>query len=118
MKVTKFPVGNYGIIIDNLDVNNMSAEEWREVGKLHLENLVTVVRGSNCDVDTFSNLIHQWGPEFWGLKYSLLKKYNLDWNMFQSAVLADLPIIEDVDKDILDILYKASIIILSIVCIL
>jgi alpha-ketoglutarate-dependent taurine dioxygenase len=109
MKVTKFPVGNYGIIIDDLDVNNVSDEEWREIGKLHLENLVTIVRGSNCNVDTFSNLIHKWGPEFWGLKYSLLEKYNIDWDTFQLAVHADLPFVEDVDKDILDILYKASI---------
>jgi alpha-ketoglutarate-dependent taurine dioxygenase len=109
MKVTKFPVGNYGIIIDGLDLDNMTSEEWQEIGKLHLQNLVTVVRGSKCSVDKFSELIHQWGPEFWGLKYSLLKKYKLDWPTFQSAVLADLPIIEQVDKDILDILYQASI---------
>jgi alpha-ketoglutarate-dependent taurine dioxygenase len=109
MKVTKFPVGNYGIIIDDLDVNHVTPEQWLDIGKLHLKNLVTIVRNSCCSVDTFSKLIHQWGPEFWGLKYSLLKKYNLDWHMFQTAVLADLPIIEAIDKDILDILYKSSI---------
>lgn len=109
MKITKFPVGNYGIIIDGLDVNNITPDEWKEIGKLHLKNLVTIIRGSKCSVDKFSELIHQWGPEFWGLKYSLLKKYNLDWNMFQAAALADLPFIDQVDKDILDVLYKASV---------
>lgn len=109
MKITKFPKGNYGVIIDGLDVNNITVDEWKEIGKIHLKNLVTVVRGANCSVDRFSELIHQWGPEFWGLKYSLLKKYNLDWNTFQTSVIADLPFIEQVDKDILDILYKASI---------
>ena len=109
MKVTKFPVGSYGVIIDGLDLDNITAEEWHEVGQLHLKNLVTIVRGSKCNVNTFSKLIHQWGPEFWGLKYSLLEKYSLNWNTFQAAVLADLPIIDQVDKEILDILYKASI---------
>jgi hypothetical protein len=109
MKITKFPTGAYGIIIDGLDLNNITAEEWQEVGKLHLQNLVTIVRGSKCSIDTFSKLIHQWGPEFWGLKYALQKKYKLDWNTFQTAVLADLPIIEQVDKDILNILYKSSV---------
>lgn len=109
MKITKFPKGNYGVIIDNLDVNNITVEEWQEIGKLHLKNLVTIIRGSNCSVDRFSELIHQWGPEFWGLKYSLLKKYNLDWKTFQTSVIADLPFIEQVDKDILDILYRSSI---------
>jgi hypothetical protein len=109
MRVTKFPVGNYGIIIDDLDLNNITSDEWQEVGKLHLQNLVTIVRGSNCTVDKFSELIHQWGSEFWGLKYALQEKYKLDWNTFQSSVLADLPFIEQEDKDILDILYQASI---------
>ena len=109
MKVTKFPVGNYGVIIDGLDLNNITADEWQEIGQLHLKNLVTIVRGSKCSVNKFSELIHQWGPEFWGLKYSLQKKYKLDWGTLQSAVLADLPFIDQVDKDILDILYKASI---------
>ena len=109
MKVTKFPVGSYGVIIDDLDLNNITEDEWKEIGKLHLKNLVTIIRGSNCTVNKFSELIHQWGPEFWGLKYELLKKYKLDWNTLQTAVLADLPIIDQVDKEILDILYKASI---------
>jgi alpha-ketoglutarate-dependent taurine dioxygenase len=110
MKVTKFPVGNYGIIIDDLDLDNITNDEWQEIGKLHLQNLVTIIRGSKSNVNQFSKLIHQWGPEFWGLKYSLLKKYNLDWSTFQTAVLADLPIIKQVDKEILDILYKASVV--------
>ena len=109
MKITKFPKGNYGIIIDDLNLDNMSTDEWREIGKLHLENLVTIIRGSNCSVNKFSDLVHCWGPEFWGLKYSLQKKYKLDWETFQSAALADLPFIEQVDKDILKILYCASV---------
>ena len=109
MKITKFPVGNYGIIIDNLDLDNVTDEEWHEIGQLHLKNLVNIISGSNCGVNQFSELIHKWGPEFWGLKYSLLKKYNLDWKTFQMAVVADLSFIEQVDKDILDILYKANI---------
>ena len=108
MKITRFPVGNYGIIIDGLDLDNMSNDQWAEIGQLHLKNLVTIIRGSKCNVNKFSSLIHQWGAEFWGLKYSLLKKYNLDWNTFQTAALADLPIIDDIDKEILDILYQAS----------
>ena len=74
MKITKFPVGNYGVVIDGLDLDNITAEEWQTIGDLHLKNLVTIVRGSNCSVDQFSNLIHQWGPEYWDLKYGLLKK--------------------------------------------
>lgn len=102
-------MGNYGIIIDDMDVFNITEEEWSGIGNLHLQNLVTIVRGSRCTVDRFSELIHQWGPEFWGLKYSLLKKYRLDWATLQYAVQADLPFIDQTDKDILEILYQSSI---------
>jgi alpha-ketoglutarate-dependent taurine dioxygenase len=108
MKITKFPVGNYGVIIDELDLNNLSPEEWHEIGQLHLKNLVTIIRGSNCSVDKFSELIHQWGPEHWGLKYELLKKYKIDWKTFQESVSADLPFISTTDKEVLDIIYQAS----------
>jgi alpha-ketoglutarate-dependent taurine dioxygenase len=110
MKITKFPVGNYGIIVDNLDLDNINSDDWKELGKLHLENLVIIIRGSNCSVNKFSELIHQWGPEYWDLKYALLKKYKLDWTTLQTAIHADLPFIEQIDKDILDILYKSNVV--------
>lgn len=109
MKITKFPKGNYGIIIDDLNLDELSTNDWQNIGKLHLQNLVTIIRGSKCSVNKFSELIHRWGAEFWGLKYSLQQKYNLDWDTFQTSALADLPFIEQVDKDILNILYSASV---------
>jgi hypothetical protein len=27
MKITKFPVGNYGIIVDNLDLDNINSDD-------------------------------------------------------------------------------------------
>lgn len=110
MKITKFPVGNYGIIIDGLDLENISTEEWKDIGKLHLKNLVVIIRDSNCSVDKFSELIHQWGPEYWDLKYALLNKYKLDWPILQAAIQADLPFIQQIDKDILEILYKSNVV--------
>jgi alpha-ketoglutarate-dependent taurine dioxygenase len=110
MKITKFPVGNYGVVIDGIDLDKITAEEWQTIGDLHLKNLVTIVRGSNCSVDKFSTLIHQWGPEYWDLKYALLKKYKLNWSTLQAAVHAELPFIEQIDKDILSILYKSNVV--------
>jgi len=108
MKVSKFPNSNYGCIIDGLDLDHISDEQWFDIGQLHLKNLVTVVRGSHCRLDKFSELIHKLGPEFWGLKYALMKKYRLDWATIQTSILADLPNIEQIDKEILDILYKSN----------
>ena len=56
MKVSKIPgLGRFGIFIDDLDVNNMSDEEWLEIGKLHLESLVTIIRNVNFEVNDYEN---------------------------------------------------------------
>ena len=109
MKITPFPNGRYGVIIDDLDLDSVTNDQWLEIGQLHLKNLVTIIRGSNCSINRFSELIHTWGPEYWDLKYALLKKYKLDWKTLQSALLADLPFVDPIDKEILEVLYKSNV---------
>lgn len=48
MKITKIPgLGRFGVFIDDVDLNTISDEEWLEIGKLHLEKLVTIIRNTN-----------------------------------------------------------------------
>lgn len=45
MKITKIPgFGNYGQYIDNVDFTTLTDEEWLEIGRLHLKNLLTIFR--------------------------------------------------------------------------
>jgi alpha-ketoglutarate-dependent taurine dioxygenase len=76
MKITKIPgLGRFGIFIDDLDLNNITDDEWMEVGKLHLENLVTIIRGNNLHHSTYYNLMAKWGSQRWTRPLQLYKKY-------------------------------------------
>jgi alpha-ketoglutarate-dependent taurine dioxygenase len=76
MKITKIPgLGRFGIFIDDLDFNHITDEEWMEVGKLHLESLVTIIRGNKLDHLTYYNLMMKWGDNRWTRPLQLYKKY-------------------------------------------
>ena len=76
VKITKIPgLGRFGIFIDDLDLNNITEDEWMEVGKLHLESLVTIIRGNKIDHLTYYNLIMRWGDNCLPIPPQLYKKY-------------------------------------------
>lgn len=40
MKISKIPgLGNYGHFIDDLDFNNLTADEWMDIGRFHAREL-------------------------------------------------------------------------------
>jgi len=48
MKVSKIPgLGRFGIFIDDVDFDHLTDEEWLEIGKMHLDNFVTIIRNTN-----------------------------------------------------------------------
>ena len=48
MKISKIPgLGRFGVFVDDVDFKTITEEEWLEIGKLHLENLVTIIRDCN-----------------------------------------------------------------------
>jgi alpha-ketoglutarate-dependent taurine dioxygenase len=76
MKVTKIPgLGRFGVFIDDIDLNSISDEEWMKLGKIHLESLVTIIRGSRIDHITYYNLILKFGNPRWVRPLQLYTKY-------------------------------------------
>ena len=76
MKVTKVPgLGRFGVYIDDVDLNTISDEEWMEIGKIHLESLVTIIRGNNIDHKTYYDLILKFGNPRWLRPLQLYRKY-------------------------------------------
>ena len=66
MKVSKISgLGRFGAYIDNVDLNNISEEEWTEIGKIHLESLVTIIRNTDVTPFNYYRLIMKWGPSRW-----------------------------------------------------
>lgn len=76
MKITKIPgLGRFGVFIDDLDLNTISEEEWMELGKLHLESLVTIIRNVNIDYPRYWELISKWGPSRYSRPANIYTKY-------------------------------------------
>jgi alpha-ketoglutarate-dependent taurine dioxygenase len=78
MKITKIPgLGRFGVFIDDLDFANLSDEEWQEIGKLHLESLVTIIRNVNVEPVVYESFIRKWGTERTLHDAALLEKYKI-----------------------------------------
>ena len=99
MKVTKIPgLGRFGVYVDDVDLNNISDEEWMEIGKIHLESLVTIIRGSNIDYQRYYDLMVKWGDIRWTRPLQLYRKYGKPVSQLISKRLLD----KDDRKDILN----------------
>jgi len=76
MRITKIPgLGRFGVFVDDLDFNNLSDEEWIEIGKLHLTSLVTIIRNTNCSISEYERRVGQWGEPISLSQYRIIKKY-------------------------------------------
>ena len=95
MKISKIPgLGRFGIFIDDLDINNLSDEEWAEIGRLHLESLVTIIRNVNLTAEQFNSRITKWGNPTNLYYYRMVKKYrNIDVSLLMTQdTINDIPV--------------------------
>jgi alpha-ketoglutarate-dependent taurine dioxygenase len=77
MKISKIPgLGRFGVFIDELDFNNLTDEEWYEIGQQHLNNLVTIIRNVKLTPAEYEHWATKWITERNVSSYQVLKKYN------------------------------------------
>lgn len=101
MKVSKIPgLGRFGIYIDDIDFNTMTNEEWMEIGQLHLQNLVTVMRNTNLTKDKQVDFTHRFGDSRFGTKNYFVNKYNMPWDFIITLTMIDSPDISAKDRRI------------------
>ena len=98
MKVSKIPgLGRFGVFIDDLDVNNMSSEEWKEIGKIHLESLVTIIRNVDFEVNDYEARMRHWGIPKSNAVLKILKKYGITKK--QAGMITMEPVINGIKVD-------------------
>lgn len=102
MKISKIPgLGRFGIYIDNVDFNHITDDEWMEIGRLHLNSLVTIIRNCNMDYDSFPAYIKKFGPYRYSGTAYLQKKYNKTLQELQDAAFNNADFLEDREKNAL-----------------
>lgn len=100
MKVTKIPgLGRFGVYIDDVDFNNITDEEWMEIGKIHLQSLVTIIRNTNLDSVEYHRRIMQWGTHRMISEYHITEKYLFKVPSFFKAAMNNDPAIDKIDAD-------------------
>jgi len=89
MKISDIPnLGSFGVFVDDIDFENITEEEWLELGKLHLEKLVTIIRSTGLNKHSYYQNIKKWGQDRQNYIATLYQRYpwaNGDWwNIFTS----------------------------------
>jgi len=100
MKVSKIPgLGRFGIFIDGVDFNHLTDAEWEEIGQLHLQNFVTIIRDCNLHWQHQTEWLMKWGDTRYGIRYNILKKYQgMTWSQVVKLALSNDPSIEEIDR--------------------
>jgi alpha-ketoglutarate-dependent taurine dioxygenase len=63
MKITPINrMGSLGVYVDDINMDHMTEEEWKELGKLFVKEMVVVCRNINIDKEQFYDWIPKWGP--------------------------------------------------------
>jgi alpha-ketoglutarate-dependent taurine dioxygenase len=102
MKVSKIPgLGRFGVFIDDLDLNNVEDEQWMEIGQMHLEHLVTIIRGNNIDYKRYYELMRKWGTPRYNRALYYYDKYG---KSLRELIRNNL--LDDEDKKIIDMTTK------------
>lgn len=102
MKISKIPgLGRFGVFIDDVDFTTMSDDEWMEIGKLHLESLVTIIRNVDLSVEEYQRRMTKWGQSRTLEEYRLTKEYNTFLTRLIPGALADNPALKEEDKNYL-----------------
>lgn len=90
MKITKIPgCGRFGVFVDDIDFNNITDEEWMEIGKIHLKELVTIIRGTNFeDVSHYTRFMKKWGRDRFST-YAIFRERYPHWDGRAQTALSD-----------------------------
>lgn len=107
MKVSKIPgMGRFGVYIDDVDFKNLTDEEWQEIGKIHLDSLVTIIRNHNLTPIEYFMQMRKWGLGRDLQEYRLTKKYNIVMSELLKLTNDDSELLEEKDKRQLKLVKK------------
>ena len=76
MKISPFKgFGSFGVYIDDVDFDNITKEEWMQIGRIHMTNLVTVIRNCNVDPAKCVHWTDMWGPRRYSGMLNICRDY-------------------------------------------
>ena len=99
-RITNIPnLEGYGVFVDDIDFKNLSRQEWMDLGKLHMEKLVMIIRKTGLDKRSFHQVIKKWGKSRQNYAATLFAKYPWAEGNFRKVLTS--PDVDNHDKDII-----------------
>jgi alpha-ketoglutarate-dependent taurine dioxygenase len=92
MKVSKIPgLGSFGVYVDDIDMDHIDDEQWHELGKLFVKELVVICRDIKMTQTQYATWIPKWGPFKASFRAKFFHKYgnNLDATKPETWGVAD-----------------------------
>lgn len=79
MKISRIPnLGDFGVFVDDIDMFSMDDEQWQELGKLFVKELVLIFRNIKIDKGLYATAMPKWGPLKANLRARFHNKYGKD----------------------------------------
>jgi len=89
MKISKIPgLGQFGVFVDDVDFDHITDEEWMEIGRLHVNSLVTILRNVNITPEKYRDYMRKWGTDRTIHRYTLSAKYSSNFDVLFNRVIA------------------------------
>ena len=84
MKISRInKMGSFGVYIDDVDMNHMTDDEWAEIGKICIKELVVIFRNINISKIQYADWIPKWGPLKSDQRLNFHKKYGPAYDSFK-----------------------------------
>ena len=81
MKISRIPnFGSFGVFVDDVDMDNMDDQQWHELGKLFVKELVLIFRNINISKVQYADYVPKWGPYKSIIRRHFYKKYGSNFD--------------------------------------
>jgi alpha-ketoglutarate-dependent taurine dioxygenase len=86
MKISRISnFGNFGVYVDDIDMNNITEDEWTELGKLFVKELLVIFRNIKIDKTQYLDWMPKWGPLKSNIRMQFYKKYGKGFDSRDSS---------------------------------
>ena len=98
-RITDIPeLEGYGVFVDDIDFKNLSLREWKDLGQLHLQKLVMVIRKTGLkNKKVFHRVLSKWGEHRQNYAAILFDRY--PWVNGDAKNLLEDPRVSEEDKE-------------------
>tara|TARA_R110002074_G_scaffold172954_1_gene335606 strand:- start:520 stop:1605 length:1086 start_codon:yes stop_codon:yes gene_type:complete len=89
MKITEIKgCGRFGVFIDDVDFYDMSEDQWMEIGQIHLDSLVTIIRDTGLEKYEYVKYMNKWGLSRMTFQSGLAERYP-NWDGHLETITED-----------------------------